>query len=256
MVPLLAGGASSPGWLSLGSWQRTRWEQATDASGNPVDPNIGSGTEFVLTDLTGERSATSGRSGESCFDGSVGPSIDVDVEPPAPPGFGYSTLAVADPAWQLKPRRVAVVDENVPATYQALGEAAVAAAAVDATLGAIEQLVVSDLDGDGNDEALAVFEFVQPGATPGTTGDVAALLLIDVESRSADTVLLSAIGPVVDEFSFQVLDRFRVLDVADLNGDGRMEVIVHSWYYEGAGVIVYDYAGGELREVLANGCGA
>jgi hypothetical protein len=47
-----------------------------------------------------------------------------------------------------------------------------------------------------------------------------------------------------------------VLDVADLNGDGRMEVLVHAWYYEGASVIVYTYDGTDFTQVLATGCGA
>ena len=35
----------------------------------------------------------------------------------------------------------------------------------------------------------------------------------------------------------------RVLGVADLNGDGRMEVALHTWYYEGAGVTVFEFDG-------------
>jgi hypothetical protein len=76
-------------------------------------------------------------------------------------------------------------------------------------------------------------------------------------------VLLSVVpddaddGDNGDDGSFEVLERYRILDVADLNGDGRMEVLVHAWYYEGASVIVYTYDDdGELTEVLATGCGA
>jgi len=35
-----------------------------------------------------------------------------------------------------------------------------------------------------------------------------------------------------------------------------MEVAVHAWYYEGSSVIVFEYDGTELTEVLATGCGA
>ena len=49
-----------------------------------------------------------------------------------------------------------------------------------------------------------------------------------------------------------------MLDVLDLNGDGRMEVVVHAWYYEGASVVVFEHDAetDELTQVLANGCGA
>ena len=88
------------------------------------------------------------------------------------------------------------------------GEAAFTGESIDATQGDIEQLVVADLDGDGDDEALASFEFVQPSAGPGAPGDLAALLLVDVNSREADTVLLSAIEQDADdELGFGVIEQ-------------------------------------------------
>ena len=41
-----------------------------------------------------------------------------------------------------------------------------------------------------------------------------------------------------------------------MNGDGRMEVAVHAWYFEGAAVLIYEYDGTSLTEVLATGCGS
>jgi hypothetical protein len=254
IVPLLIGGTS--GWLFLGAWQQDRWQEATDPSGNPIRPGIEAGTSFVVSNLDGETPVTIGENTEACFDERVGPTIDVDIVPPDPPGYGYNAVAVLSQPWPLKPRPVAVTSTS-PDAYQAIGEAAFAEEPVDATAGAIEQVVVADLDGDGDDEALASFEFVQPSAGPGAPGDLAALLLIDVDTRAADTVLLSAVDQdVADDGSFQLIERYRVLDVADLNGDGRMEVLVHAWYYEGAAVIVHTYDGTELTEVLATGCGA
>jgi FG-GAP repeat len=44
--------------------------------------------------------------------------------------------------------------------------------------------------------------------------------------------------------------------LADLNGDGRMEVVVGYRYYEGAGTAVYEVApNGGLVQVLHRGCG-
>ncbi len=255
LVPLLVGGASDGGWLFLGAWQQDRWQESTDPSGNPIRPGIEAGTAFVVSNLDGETPATLGENTEACFDGQVGPTIDVEVAAPEPPGYGYNAVAVFQQPWALKPRPVAVTS-TAPEAYQALGEAAFADEPVDATQGAIEQLVVTDLDGDGDDEALASFEFVQPSAGPGAPGDLAALLIIDATTRATETVLLSAVDENLDDESFPIIERYRVLDVADLNGDGRMEVLVHAWYYEGAAVIAYTYDGTELTEVLAAGCGA
>jgi hypothetical protein len=258
LVPLLVGGSSDGGWLFLGAWQQDRWQEATDPSGNPIRPGIEAGTAFVVSNLSGETPVTLGENTEACFDGRVGPAIDIELAPPDPPGFGYSAVAVFQQPWPLKPRPIAVTS-TAPEAYRALGEAAFEGEAVDATQGAVEQLVVTDLDGDGDDEALVSFEFVQPSAGPGAPGDLAALLVIDATTREAETVLLSAIPADAgdgDDGSFEIIEQYRIMDVADLNGDGRMEVLVHAWYYEGAAVIVYTYDDGELTEVLATGCGA
>ena len=258
LVPLFVGGADSAGWLFLGAWQQDRWQESSDASGEPIRPGVAAGTGFVVSNLDGETPAVLGENIEACFDGRVGPAIDVDVAAPDPPGFGYNAVAVLQPSWALQPRPVAVTS-TAPEAYRALGVAAFDDEPVDGTQGAVEQLVVADLDGDGDDEALASFEFIQPSAGPGAPGDLAALLVIDATTRVAQTVLLSAVPDedVDDDLgSFEIIERFRVLDVADLNGDGRMEVLVHAWYYEGAAVIVFTYDDDELTEVLSAGCGA
>jgi hypothetical protein len=255
LVPLLVGGADATGWLFLGAWQQDRWQLATDPSGNPIRPGIEAGTQFVVSNLDGETSAVLGDNTEACFDGRVGPTIDVEVAAPDPPGFGYNAVAVIARPWALKPRPVAVT-ATAPDTYRALGAASFEGEPVDASQGAVEQLVVADLDGDGDDEALTSFEFVQPSAGPGAPGDLAALVAIDVETRSATTVLQSLVDQDADAETFPIIERYRVLDVADLNGDGRMEVLVHAWYYEGAAVIVYTYDGSAFTEVLSTGCGA
>ncbi len=255
LVPLFVSGADSLGWLFLGAWQQDQWQEATDPSGNPIRPGVEAGTPFTVSGLAGETSAVTGDNAEACFDERVGPAIDVVVTPPDPPGFGYNAVAMLTQPWPMKPRPVAVA-ASAPEAYRALGEAAFSGEPVDPSQGAIEQVVVADLDGDGDDEALAVFEFVRPSLGPGAPGDLAAVLLIDVDTRAADTVLLSAVDEALDADTFPLIERYRVLDVADLNGDGRMEVLVHAWYYEGAFVLVYTYDGSELTEVLAAGCGA
>jgi hypothetical protein len=251
-IPLLIGGASS-GWLSLGSWDSTAWAPAFTPDGTPIDPTIATGVNYVVTGL--QAGATEGLTGtyaEACFDGRSGPTIAADVGEPTPPGFGYS--AVALPAiWPLQPRPVVIIDAAVPA-YQAAGEA-VFADPVDASLGAVEQIVLADLDGDGDEEALVAFEHVDAAAITGAEGDLAAILLVDTATGGATAVASAFVGPV-EEGVTPVIDRFRVLDVSDLNGDGRMEVVVHTWYYEGAAVILYEYDGTSLTEMVSTGCGA
>jgi hypothetical protein len=44
--------------------------------------------------------------------------------------------------------------------------------------------------------------------------------------------------------------------VGDVDGDGRMEVIVQADYYEGGGSTVYRVKGNKLEALTSCGCGA
>lgn len=42
----------------------------------------------------------------------------------------------------------------------------------------------------------------------------------------------------------------------DLNGDGKMEIVVSSRYYEGEATIIYQCDRKKIEDVLSVGCGA
>jgi hypothetical protein len=251
VVPLLIGGADG-GWLNLGEWQFDGWSDAVDAAGDPIAPSVGPGTGVTVSNLATEAAGQLGDTTEACSDGRIGPTMDMAVPAPEPPGFGYAAIALPTPTWALKPRPVAVTNTG-PDTYKALGQAAFTGAAVDASLGAVQQLVVTDLDADGDDEALMIYEYIKPGTVRGAAGDLSSVLLVDAASRTSSTVERSFVAPAD---RIPSLERFRILDVADLNGDGRMEVAVHAWKFEGAVVQLYEYDGTKLTQVLTAGCGA
>ncbi len=259
VIPVFIGSSETTGWLFLGAWQQDRWQGATNPDGGDIRPGIDPGSELVVSNLDGETPVVAGETVDACFDERVGPDIVVDIAIPDPPGFGYGGIALPPQPWQLKPRPVATT-ATAPDAYRTLGVDAFTTQPVDAAQGAVEQLVVADLDGDGDDEALVAFEFVQPGAGPGASGDLAALLLVDVATRASETVILTAVPQAnpadAPDIPGGIIERYRVLDVADLNGDGQMEILVHAWYYEGAAVIAYTYDGTELTEVLSAGCGS
>lgn len=55
----------------------------------------------------------------------------------------------------------------------------------------------------------------------------------------------------------QVPSRLGLAGVADLNADGRTELVVQDAYYEGEGAVVLEWSpGAGLKERLNEGCGA
>jgi len=258
-IPLIVGGESD-GWLLLGAWQVDEWQSAFSDDGSPIETDLtGNGANPIFTvsalDLP-ETDARLGPSVPACETPDLdGPTVDIELPAPEPPGFGYGAIAMPAAGRVLKPRPIAVLT-GAGEVYQGLGEAAFAEVSVDATKGSIVQLVVTDVDGDGDDEAIAVFEFVQPGPT-GTPGDLAAVLLIDTDTRAATTLVGSFIADADDDdTTFDVIEQYRILDIVDLNGDGRMEILIRSWYSEGAGVDMFTYDGTDTDLELSTGCGS
>lgn len=255
---VVTGGAFDNAWLPLATWDGSAWQRAGyDLSGEPIPFPSVDGTDFQVFSIdSAPSSATAGASAEACFDGQPGVSLPVDAPLPDPPGFGFARLAVSGSANpQVRPVRLVGLD--VP-EYQTIGEGFAAAEAVDGTTGDVVQVVRADLDGDGAEEVLVVFE--RAGANPfGEEGDFSIVYLRKpaADGSVADSVLFSsAMNTVVmEEGGF--LGRARVLAVGDLNGDGAMEVAIRWWYYEGAGVHLHELrSDGTLPIIASAGCGA
>jgi hypothetical protein len=49
---------------------------------------------------------------------------------------------------------------------------------------------------------------------------------------------------------------YNLVAILDLNGDGKLEVIVHSFYYEGGETMIYRCEPDKIEPVLSVACGA
>jgi hypothetical protein len=121
---------------------------------------------------------------EACFDGQQGLAVDVAIDPPEMPGFGYSTFAVVAP-WDPTPRPAAAVGLDVD-EYRQIGAAFVDELGGDGSLGEVAQVLRVDLDGDGVDEVLVTFEHIQESIV-GAPGDFSLVYL-----RSPDSAATSS----------------------------------------------------------------
>ncbi len=242
------GGGDADGWLYLGQWTGNTWESALDDAQVPRQPAIASDEVLIHESDLAPIAGSVGTTAEACSDGRTGPVISPNARAPEDPGFGYRSIAFAA-EWPTQPRQIALVDADVDA-YATAGVAAFNGTGVDATTGQIRQIVVTDLDGDGDTESLVAF---------GGTG-FSALLLIDADSGAALTVASDNVpvavpdtGPTTDPPAASS-ESHRTLAVADLNGDGLMEFVVHAWEGDDASVIINTYDGTEVTAVLTTTC--
>jgi hypothetical protein len=123
----------------------------------------------------------------------------------------------------------------------------------------ITRILRVDLDGDGEDEVLinATNYFNKENDAPTDSpapGSYSIVLLRRVVAGKAQTEFVAGEVYVKDESS--AVNVYEIPAVLDLNGDGRLEVIVRSKYYEGAETTIYDCPGGKCKAVLSVACGA
>jgi hypothetical protein len=123
----------------------------------------------------------------------------------------------------------------------------------------ITQILRVDLDGDGEDEVLisATNYFNKDNDVPMETpahGSYSIVLLRRVVAGKVVTEFIT--GQLYPKDQSSTPNVYEIPAVLDLNGDGKLEVIVHSHYYEGAETTIYDCSGGKCKDVLSVSCGA
>ena len=238
----------------LGWWEDGHWVQAEAGQSAPFT----AGDEYTLIRLD-EPSSTATATALGDPDEFCG-TPQVDLEPPFPDPAGgaehISPIAVhgvADP----RPRPVTVLDPGA-AVYRDAAADVLHDLGVDDADPRLAQVVRADLSGDGTDEVFVVAErLAQPDAVMGEPGDYSVLFLRRVVDGEVHTqVLEEYVKEAEGEEPSPYILSSRVAALADLNGDGTLEVVVQQRYYEGASTAVRTpKPDGSLEEVLGAGCG-
>ena len=116
-------------------------------------------------------------------------------------------------------------------------------------------LVETDLDGDGNDEIFFGVERIADSLMFNTVYDYSLLYMRKVIDGRFTNVLIY--GDIENaEYGNGMLNSIRLSAVADLNGDGRMEVVIGLMYYEGSSTFVIEFNDDKesFTQVLYVGC--
>jgi hypothetical protein len=240
-TPLVVTGFGALGW-----WDGSNWVQVDSGTALPV-----AGGEDYQVAFVGLEATIGGGAPTTLCEPLDNPGVELENELvlgdwPGPLGVAVSA------SWILVPHLVEEIEDD--GTYAAFASELLAERGLDVPEPAIKQLLQVDLEGDGVNEVLVVAEDVSAGlfAEDGdysiafmrrtVQGDVQTAIL-------GESVVVTADSPVVNSFS--------VGAVADLNGDGRMEVVLSTAYYEGVGVEVFEYVDDDLglTKQISAGCG-
>jgi hypothetical protein len=168
--------------------------------------------------------------------------------------FGDKTLlAISSP---YVSRRVPRVQNVNQAVYLGVVQNILRQNKLAAAKARLTQNLRVDLNGDGRDEViLAAHSRAQVGREPRILkNDYAFLALRFVRNGKVSTQLLEREFYAQPQ-SFAAPNRFEILGCRDLDGDGTLEIIAHSAYYEGDAVTVWKFDGKSARVVLAAGWG-
>jgi hypothetical protein len=184
------------------------------------------------------------------------PCLEQQIVPLIPkPAKG--SIAVAAP-WNPMPRTPRMQDTDQPVYQKAVADFLVSKKIHDPKV-RITQIVRIDLDGDGEDEVLisATNYFNKDGRVPhgSPANSYSFVLLRRVVGGKVETVLIDG-EFYPKEAEFNAPNAYRIAAVLDLDGDGKMEVVVESNYYEGGAMAAYRVTGKKPEQLVIAGCGA
>lgn len=232
---------------ALGWWDGSVWRDAETEGALPV---VG-GEDYQVT-LNGTDALTTG--GPQTLVCEPLDLIGVELEDPDLLGEFPGPYGVAISAsWTLTPHLFEEVADD--GTYSAFAAEFLSTRGLAVANPVIKQLFRTDLEGDGVNEVIFVAEDASGGFLL-AIGDYSVVLMRKVVEGDVQTAVLGETVVLEEDDQFGGL--FSVGSVADLSGDGKMEVVTNAAFFEGFGVSVWEYVNDDLGavEVLQTGCGS
>jgi hypothetical protein len=178
--------------------------------------------------------------------------LDIEVEAPVrdePCDDFYSANAELDdvpgigiggnPGWNLQPRAAQMVDLN-NAIYLKAASDVLRAKGIINKAPKIREGYRVDLEGDGQKEVLLIVTSYEEGIQPSAKkGDYSFILMRKIVGGKVQNIIVTG-DFVTKKIDFGAPSKYRISSIADLNGDGKLEIVIYGAYYEGNWIEAYE----------------
>jgi hypothetical protein len=231
----------------MGGVQNGKW-----LAPSKVAPRLKKETEFVLVGRNGveEGGVTFGKKGEQedvCQD-----FTRVEFELEQDRGVAIGTGA----KWNPVPRSPKSIDLNNP-TYKAVVSNFLKKKGIAKTTVKLTEAYRVDLEGDGSEEVILAATYYKKGlSSDAAVGDYSVVILRKAVGKTVTDHMLTG-DFMLKKVDFGAPSEHHISAIADLNGDGRMEVVLYGFYYEGDFASAYEMRAGKptMIKEFEIGCG-
>ncbi len=240
----------------LGGFQNQKWQSSKSAEVKDKDV-------YALWSLAGKTKATAVGETKKSYEEPCPDTYSVKLLP-LPKRISW--LVATNASWNLHPRAVTRLP-NSNATYQKVVKDFLEQAGLKNPVIKISTIIKTDLDNDKQDEIIVAATNVNRVTyfpdSAARAGDYSVLLVRKVIAGKVQTLVLGQEVHLKGTTEADVTagtqnnpDVWDVVNVLDLNGDGKLEILFFNAIYEDYAVSAVEWNGQKFVERLISGCGA
>jgi hypothetical protein len=169
-------------------------------------------------------------------------------------------------SWNPRPRAITVLP-NTSLAYVKIASEFLAKKGLKNTLVKLTSVIKTDFDNDLTDEVFIVGRHFQGSSggdyfppAGGKTGDYSFILLRKIVAGQVQTISLGD-DMILKDDNIEADNRhlpefYDIAGILDLTGDGKLEMVMYSAYYEGYSFEIMEWDGKKFVSKASSGCGA